>query len=693
MKKTFTIILCVLGLSSAINAQYYHVPFASANRNPGEINNDLEYPVAGGISPGWTTIQGSSATPVWSPTQTIPFTFSFNGVAVTQFKVSTSGVLTFDVGTAVAAPTYTKAALPSALIPDNSVCIWGLAALGTNDNILTKQFGNAPKRQLWIQFSSYGYGTTPSDGSNFTYWSMVLEETSNNIYIVDNRTGGYAAAKNVSAGVQINSSTATSVPTSPNLLSLAGTSPTPSDNSYYQFTQGTQPAYDLLVWDITTSSYVVTGNNTISGVIKNIGTTTITSLTLNYTINGGPAVSDIVTGISIPPLSDYTFSQATPWNVASSGIYNLQCYASDLDGSNVDQNTFNDARDKVINVLTAIVIRIPLFEVFTSSTCAPCQPGNLNFHSIIDTINSAQHVSIKFQQDFPGTGDPYTTDESLNRRAFYAINSIPRMENDGGWDGNANSFTYQLYTDARAIPAQYDMIATYTEDLAAKTFSAKVLYSPLFDATGSQLYTAIIENTTNLNVKTNGETDFFHVMKKMLPDDNGTTLSNIPAGTWDSVSVTYTFNGNYRLPSDGQAANIIDNSIEHSVEQFNDLAMVGWIQDPAGVHQVFQACNFTKTTTIGIYEMNASVNSILIYPNPTNDYAAVEISLNQAEIVKIQLMDADGKSIESRIIHANAGITLEKFNVSNLAAGIYHVAVSDSKNNSFVKRIMVSQTK
>lgn len=213
------------------------MPNPNANANPGGLNADPEYPVGGGIAAGWTTIQAMSATPVWSVVQTIPFTFSFNGSPVTQFKVSTSGILTFDIA-ASSCPSYTKSTLPDATIPNQSVCIWGLAALGANDNIVTKTFGTAPNRQLWIQFSSYGYGSVLSDGSNFCYWSIVLDETTNKIHIVDNRTGGYATTKQVSAGIQINSTSAYMVATSPNLNALSTTDPAPADNSYYTFIPG-----------------------------------------------------------------------------------------------------------------------------------------------------------------------------------------------------------------------------------------------------------------------------------------------------------------------------------------------------------------------------------------------------------------------------------------------------------------------
>src|SRR5258705_5707917 len=170
MKKIITLV-AVVCISLGASAQYFYYANVNAGHNPGSINNDSELPTP---LTGWTAISTSpNAAPVWTAAQSIGFTFSFNGTPVTQFMVSSSGILTFDVATALPAPSYTITALPNAAIPDNSVCIWGLGALGTNDYIIRKTFGTSPNRQLWIQFNSYGYGgTTASHGSNFTYWSI-----------------------------------------------------------------------------------------------------------------------------------------------------------------------------------------------------------------------------------------------------------------------------------------------------------------------------------------------------------------------------------------------------------------------------------------------------------------------------------------------------------------------------------------
>ena len=189
MKKVL-LLVCCLSFAFFANAQYWQIPNASAGQNPGDLNNDAEQP-----SPaGWTALSNTTAAPTWSAPSAIPFPFQFNGNAVTQFMASTTGIVTFDVGTTLAAPIGTNATLPSALIPDNSVCIWGIEGTGTNDGVYTKTFGTAPNRQFWIQYNSYSIvGTT----GGWSYWSVVLEEGSNNIHIVDHRSSSGSATTQI----------------------------------------------------------------------------------------------------------------------------------------------------------------------------------------------------------------------------------------------------------------------------------------------------------------------------------------------------------------------------------------------------------------------------------------------------------------------------------------------------------------
>jgi len=58
---------------------------------------------------------------------------------------------------------------------------------------------------------------------------------------------------------------------------------------------------------------------TLEGTLKNYGGTTITSATINYSVNGGTAVTTNLTGLSIAPYDSYTWTHSTNWTPSSTG--------------------------------------------------------------------------------------------------------------------------------------------------------------------------------------------------------------------------------------------------------------------------------------------------------------------------------------------------------------------------------------
>jgi hypothetical protein len=220
-----------------------------------------------------------------------------------------------------------------------------------------------------------------------------------------------------------------------------------------------------------------------------------------------------------------------------------------------------------------------------------------------------------------------------------------------------------------------------------KAYSAKVRFSPLFNAAGAKLYVAILENRTVKNVKSNGETEFFDVMKKMLPNENGTAVPAGTIGNWDSLTFNFTFNGNYRLPADGAAANRINDATENSVENFYNMHVIAWIQ--GSDKQVYQAANLTSTTPVGTEDFSTSVKNIDVFPNPTSDVININMNMTKSDVILATLVDLSGNMVESKSINASIGANTIQFNTKNLAQGIYNVLIFDSKNNSSVHKIVV----
>lgn len=334
------------------------------------------------------------------------------------------------------------------------------------------------------------------------------------------------------------------------------------------------------------------------------------------------------------------------------------------------------------------VPRVVLYENFSSSTCGPCNPGNVNFKKVLDSVNSpAQYVSVKYQQNFPGAGDPYTTTEGVNRRtSYYAINSIPRLRIDGGFDSSSSAFRVARHNLAKSIPATYQLSGTYS--VAGQVVTAKVKWTPLAAYTGERLYVAIIESSTTGNVKSNSETQFYNVMKKMMPSEAGTIIPEKPVGTVDSMNLTFTFAGAYRLPVDGQAGSRINNATEHSVENFANLKVVAWMQ--GSDKKVYQAANLTKVTATGIDEASKTVGALEVFPNPASDRVTLRFDMKTADEVHAQLVSLTGAVVRTTAERLTAGQQSLSFDTRDLPAGNYTLIVTDSERNVFAQMVSVA---
>lgn len=398
MKKLFTLLLTIV-ISSAAFAQYYYIPSTTVPGNPGTLNTTLEYPVGGGLDASWTTIHnGGSATPSWSAVQTIPIPFSFNGSPVTQYQVSSSGVLTFDVS-AVTVPPSSNAVLPSANIPDKSVCVWGLSAPGTNDKIVHQTFGTAPNRQYWVFFTSYNFNGGGT--SCWTYWSIVMEETTNKIYIVDQRnTTASGCMPALTLGIQINATTAVQVSGSPSIGSLTAADFTDADNYFYEFIYGVQPANETSLLSATVNNEAgqatLNSNNDVTGKLQNRGSQTLTQIDVSYSVDGGSAVTQTITGLNVASGAVYSFTHPTAYVPTTGGgtFRSFDIWTSNPNNL-ADPNTSNDSASTTVLINLGITgTKHVLLEEFTTAPCGFCPDGAVVVEDILTNYNNVIAVGV-----------------------------------------------------------------------------------------------------------------------------------------------------------------------------------------------------------------------------------------------------------------------------------------------------------
>ncbi len=145
-------------------------------------------------------------------------------------------------------------------------------------------------------------------------------------------------------------------------------------------------AYNMGVTNITTPRYMFFGISEIKGTLKNFSANTINSLTLNYSINNGTAVSSNLTGLNILPFTEYSFTHPAVWATPDTGEYIVKVWATNLNG-NTDMDLSNDEKNTTIVVLSPVpdlidqyLYTTPVFTNIVTSANGVSVPRDLDFH-------------------------------------------------------------------------------------------------------------------------------------------------------------------------------------------------------------------------------------------------------------------------------------------------------------------------
>ena len=691
MKNFYTLLLSLLvsGLMFG-QASYYILPALDIGENPGGLNTeDAEYPVGGGLPAGWATVMAGTTTDQWSSAQTIPFPFQFDGNAVTQYYVSNNGIVTFNSNPGTP-PSGSNTSLPSTAIPDMSVMVWGINISGVgSDNIVSKTFGTAPNRQHWIFYTS---ATNPGNAGGWTYWSIVLEETTNHIYIVDQRTGpnGVGTATGLTVGVQVSSLNYAEVAGSPNVANRAGNDPTAIDNSYYEVIPGTPPNDDMAGIGIDMPSVVLTGKNQfMSGLFRNVGVNTVSSATFNYRVNGGTVVSANATGNLPANSGDFkTVSSPTQWTPSADGKYEVEMWLSNING-NADPNNSNDTIKATIVASSNPPERMVVIEERTGTWCGWCPRGavamqhmKLNYHetAVLLAVHNNDPMAIsdydsKMSGAFPTfSGDRLFSGQGISGAPSAAGSMISfhdqRRDVIPGATVDITNVMYDPSSGSVSVDVSSDFIMegnnldlryalVFAEDAVQGNnaqYSQVNYYSggaqgPLVDANGFD-YSTAPDPVPYTQMK------YDHVVVGVVPQFEG-AAGSVPSSIAFQQNVTYNFSTTLPAP----------------VMNANHVYVNVLLLDNANGGVVVNA-NYKKLTNVVDLDENDLLEAS-VFPNPARDFFTVELVENAD--FELELVNAMGQVVlkQSYTDRNSAYIS-----TGDLASGMYILNVTSGNKYS-----------
>jgi hypothetical protein len=162
-----------------------------------------------------------------------------------------------------------------------------------------------------------------------------------------------------------------------------------SNNETFTFSVVPPAAIDGAMLKIKNPSYVLVGNINLEAEIKNLGSSTINSMDVNYIINGGTTVTQNLSGLNIYALTSYDFIHPTTWVPASTGAYTVELWISNINGQGLDAVPSNDNLIKTINVKDPIpniissyisVNNTFTYDLIVNSSNQIDQPRDLDFH-------------------------------------------------------------------------------------------------------------------------------------------------------------------------------------------------------------------------------------------------------------------------------------------------------------------------
>lgn len=188
------------------------------------------------------------------------------------------------------------------------------------------------------------------------------------------------------------------------------------------------PTLDAGLVELNTKAFAeLTDEIPIKGTILNNGITTIESLEITYTPDGGTPVVEVLNGLNIEGFEYYNFSLPTTFIPSAEGVYNVAVEITSVNGT-TDENEMNNALDfdveifpKVTapNIIDEYLTTTPIFTPMNSTADNLNKPTDLDFFPIL-AKNELWVINQRIESDGGSTTTFYDAGES-NQTSLHRV--------------------------------------------------------------------------------------------------------------------------------------------------------------------------------------------------------------------------------------------------------------------------------
>lgn len=443
------------------------------------------------------------------------------------------------------------------------------------------------------------------------------------------------------------------------------------------------PAAGISYTDGMVQGFAPMGTNfSFYTMVRNEGTTPLTSYTLTYTVNG-TAQTRNVTGINVAPFAYYVDTVTISHPTAEAVTIGLEVSAPN---GVADPDASDNSGSLSLSVYDPATVaeRTTLLDHFTTAVCPNCPSAHTRLGAVMENIDANRVAWVAHHVGY-GTDNMTLAEDAANTgvMGFYNGTSTfaPAMLLDRDTEnvpGEYNGMVGGITTNAATLQNQFSNAiskpAFVTVGLENITYDASTRQVS-FDVNG--MFKSSLTGTINLTVyitedsimgTQSGATGNYrhdHVLRGVVTSYWGDALTSTNANETYSKHYTYT------LPA------------TWNYEKCRLIAFVNKHDASFANRQVLNATKsaFLTASQVGIEDVKPAI-SVKMWPNPVAEMAFVEA---ESTIRSYSVVNSVGQVIESR---ENVNASALELNVSNYAAGVYFVSVT-TDNGVSTERLSV----
>lgn len=693
---------------------------------------------------GVTTIIAGSATAqssMLSAAQSLPFAWEFFGLQVTQFKVSTSGYLTFNTGQTTDVMGNTT--LPSATAPKLAIFpFWDSTKVQTvtgsslPSGVRSWISGTTPNRVLHIQWQTVQALTAGTD-INAAMYAVLINENGTFDIVQDFGLGTFTASMGVN---NLDGTAGTMVEGSPT-MNYGGNANSydPAKAVFYSFRYGIQPALDLEVVGSLTPQVAgaADGGAKVKVKLANYGFTDITGAKMNYSVNNGAAVSSTVAitvnknagrGVATHPTA------YVPVDADANSTKTIKVWFSEINGGAAFSDTlsFDIFNNKGVSGNKKV-----LLEEGSGAWCGFCPDGHLRLKEIIAANPNKVIGVVHHNSDLMA----FAASEEINTRAAtgYPYGMVDRTFFDDQTDLGLDRTSWDAKVTqslTKSTPVNVSITNKVFDWAAGKvTYTVKVDFVDYAKPGDIRINTFITEDKVRgKNIEPDGQLGWnqhnyytyeagyqvggsshplFTEPFNIIGYWHNEVVRAIPSGSWGtsgvitdpSIGKSYTFNYTHTMAKATTVTytNNTDDDTEYrsskngrGMNKYEDTKIVAFVSyyDAANDNNM-AVLNAAQTTMIntGVNELTEgnNIGEVSVFPNPTNGTTNVDFVLAKGTNVTIEVVNVLGQKVAEIANGAfTSGGHSVSFDAAKLTSGIYFMNVT-SEDGKASYRFVVSK--